>query len=118
MIYAAALAPVLALASGPALADFGAIAYSAQTGGYGIGWKAAARAGAERDAMAACAGYGAGCAVTLAFENACGALATGRTGAATAAAPRLRDAETKARAACRKLDAEGCEIEVSFCSNR
>ncbi|PIP97386.1 MAG: hypothetical protein COW75_06490, partial [Rhodobacterales bacterium CG18_big_fil_WC_8_21_14_2_50_71_9] len=65
MNYAAALAPVLAFASGPALADFGAIAWSAQTGGYGIGWKAAAKAEAERDAMAACAGYGRGCAVTL-----------------------------------------------------
>jgi len=118
MNYAAALAPVLAFASGPALADFGAIAWSAQTGGYGIGWKAAAKAEAERDAMAACAGYGRGCAVTLTFENACGALAAGKSAAASAAAPRLRDAETKARAACRKLDAQGCEIEVSFCSNR
>ncbi len=118
MTYAAALAPMLALVSTPALADFGAIAYSAQTGGYGIGWKADARDQAERDAMAGCAGYGRGCAVTLSFENACGALAAGGGMAATAAASRLKDAEDRARAACLKLNTAGCEIEVSFCSNR
>jgi hypothetical protein len=118
MIHAAALAPFLALAAAPALAEFGAIAYSAQTGGYGIGWKAGAREQAESDAMAGCVGYGRGCAVTLAFENACGALAKGGAQAAAAAAPRLRDAENRARAACQKLNAAGCEIEVSFCSNR
>jgi serine/threonine-protein kinase len=117
MIRAAAM---FATAATPAFADFGAIAYSAQTGGYGVGWKAVARAEAERMATDACAAFGRGCAVTASFEDACGALAVGssRVLHAAASAPRLADAEARALAACRRLNDAGCEIEVSFCSNR
>lgn len=111
---------MFALAATPALADFGAIAYSSRTGGYGIGWKAGSRVEAAGLATDACAGFGDGCAVTLAFENACGALAVGRTPMihASAASQALADAEANALAACRRLNDAGCEIEVSFCSNR
>jgi Tfp pilus tip-associated adhesin PilY1 len=117
MIRAAAM---VATAATPALADFGAIAYSAETGGYGIGWKVAARGEAEHMAVDACAAYGRGCAVAASFEDACGALAVGRayTIRATATGPRLSDAEARALSACRRLNDAGCEIEVSFCSNR
>jgi hypothetical protein len=117
MIPAAAM---LALVATPALADFGAIAYSAETGGYGIGWKSVSRVEAARLATDACAGFGGGCAVTLAFENACGALAVGRSPMihASAASQALADAEARALDACRRLNDAGCEIEVSFCSNR
>jgi hypothetical protein len=117
MIRAAAM---FATAATPALADFGAIAYSAQTGGYGIGWKAGARVEAARMASDACAAYGDGCAVLASFEDGCGALALGaaRTTYAAASAPRLSDAEARALESCRRLNDAGCEIEVSFCSNR
>ena len=106
-----------ALVAGPALAGFGAIAYSASSGGYGVG-EAAARGEAERAAMADCAGYGRDCAVTVAFENACGALARAGAAHASASAGALGAAEAAALAACRRLSASGCEIEVSFCARR
>ncbi len=116
---AAVLAPAAAFAAGPALAAFGAIAYAPSVGAYGVGLGAESRGDAERAAIAACAGYAADCAVTLAFERACGALARGedaRRRAAEAAAT-LREAEARALAACARLGA-GCRIEMSFCSDR
>ncbi len=112
-----AVALPAALAAAPAHAFFGAIAYSAATGGYGVG-EAATRAEAERAAVADCTGYGRDCAVTVAFENACGALARAGAASASASAGALGQAEAQALAACRRLSATDCEIEVSFCARR
>jgi hypothetical protein len=97
----------------------GAIAYSPQTGGYGVAWRGADAAAAGTEAQGSCATFGGGCVVATAFEEGCGALARGAAegvwGAASAATP--AEAEARAQAACAERG-EGCRIEASLCADR
>ena len=117
MKLAAAILPA-ALLAGPALAAAGAIAYDADAGAFGSAWGAQDRDAAAVAAVADCRAYGAACAPVLSFADACGALARGRAAAhAAKAGATVGEAEAAALAACRGLDAAGCEIVVSFCSD-
>lgn len=62
---------------------YGAIAYSASTGGHGFSYDYANRAAAETKALRECENYSGGgdCTVLIWFQNACGALATAPSGA-------------------------------------
>ena len=112
-----ALLPAAALAAAPALAA-GAIAYSPETGGWGIS-EAASRAAAESEAREGCAAFGGGCVSAVSFEGVCGALARGGSAAiwGAAAAEALVEAEAEARARCARLGG-GCSVAVSLCADR
>ena len=112
---------VLALAwslagAGGALAAFGAIAFSPQSGAHGYSYGAGTRAQAERIAMSNCRAHGAGCRLLVYFQNACGALAVGNgNGYGFAWAASRGQAEGRAMRECRN-QTSSCRIISWSCS--
>lgn len=102
--------------AGAALADYGAIAFSSQTGAHGYSYNAGSRGQAERVALANCRSYGRGCRVVIYFRNACGALAVGAGyGSGYAWAPDRFSAERRALQEC-SVRTGGCQVIRWVCS--
>ncbi len=117
-ISAAALAALLTATLGaPAQADeYGAIAYSVDSGRHGWSYNYGSRAAAENRALNECGE--ASCKVVLWFRNACGALATGDdNGYGTGWAGTRRGAETNAMLNCRQVS-DNCSVVRWACTNR
>jgi len=96
---------------------FGAIAYSEQTGAHGYSYNHPSRAAAENRALKECSSRSQGCKVTIWFRNACGALARGDTGWATAWARTNILAEQQAVRTCSQYS-ENCSVMRWVCTNR
>ncbi|MBX3573941.1 MAG: DUF4189 domain-containing protein [Mesorhizobium sp.] len=117
VLLSGAFAVGLSLAgAGVALADFGAIAFSPQSGAYGYSYGAGTRAQAERIAMSNCRANGAGCRLLVYFRNACGALAVGNgNGYGYAWAGTRGQAEGRAMQECRN-QTSSCRLVAWSCS--
>jgi Domain of unknown function (DUF4189) len=103
--------------STPAAADdnYGAIAFSQDSGNYGYAIDYDSRRSAEADALKEC---GDGCEVVVWFKNACGALATGDdNGYGTGWASNHADAEDIAMSACNK-NSSNCSVLRWQCTTR
>ena len=102
---------------GPALAQYGAIAWDKETGKYGASWNQGTQKGADEVAMSDC-GAG-GCKVIIRTERAmCAALATNDSGKyAGGAARKNRDAaRIAAMKNCQKGNAGECIVRVTDCN--
>jgi len=110
--------PLLAVFSQPAPAaadNYGAIAYSQDSGAEGYANDYDSRGGAEARALRECGG---GCEVVLWFKNACGALATGEdNGYGTGWATSRREAENIAMSNCNDI-ANECSVVRWVCTSR
>jgi uncharacterized protein DUF4189 len=113
-----ASAVVLSTAGTAASADnFGAIAFSQATGGYGYSYDHATRSQAESRAMAECRSRNRGCKVAIWFKNACGAVATGSNGWGSAWAGSRDGAERAAIGYCRQ-HTNNCQVLAWTCTSR
>jgi hypothetical protein len=101
---------------GAAYDNYGAIAYSKNTGAWGTSYNFSTRSAAESHALRRC-GRG-DCRIIVWFKNACGALAVGDNGAfgwgwagsrATAEAIALTECSARAR---------GCHVRCWACTDR
>jgi len=100
----------------PALAGFGAIAFSQDSGAYGSSWNYQTRWEAEQRAMKECSMHGYGCKVVMWTRNACAALATSPDdGYGSSWAETKYMAENKALNTCYKYN-KSCSILTSFCT--
>jgi hypothetical protein len=119
---AALLATAAVLAPGSAHAWFGAIAYSAESDKHGYSWNQATRAAAEQVALRECrtiSGMANDCRVVVWYQNACGALATGRDRHyGWAAEPTEAQAAGRAMSFCRDRAGDSCRVARVVCSNR
>lgn len=96
-------------------ANFGAIAYSQNTGSYGWGTDFQTQRAAEQGAMARCRERANDCRITVWFRDACGALAVGGDGGwGSDWGANLRAAENKATHACTGYS-YNCRVVVSKC---
>ena len=100
----------------PRATSWGAIAYSAAD--MGAGWSQAKsdRASAEKEAMNACSQRGKACAVRIAFNKQCGALAADRGLTGLGVATDARESQRKAIDECTKAGGTRCVLHISFCS--
>ncbi|WP_081615325.1 DUF4189 domain-containing protein [Rhizobium freirei] len=114
---AATTALAITLSTGIAsAAQFGAIAYSRDTGSYGSSHNYSSRAGAEEEALSACSSYADDCRVVVYFRNACGALAVGsERGYGWGWSARRNQARDIAIANCEENDS-GCHVVSWTCS--
>ena len=95
--------------------NYGAIAFSQESGAHGYSIDYRTRGGAQERALQEC---GRHCKVVLWFKNACGALATGDgNGYGTGWAGGRREAEEIAMSACRE-NAGNCSILRWACTTR
>lgn len=102
--------------STPALADYGAIAFSQKTGNYGYSYGFNSRSGAEARAMAGCGSRKSGCGIVLWFTKACGSLAVGsKRGYGTGWGASRAQARSIAMGICRSND-RNCREVVWSCS--
>jgi hypothetical protein len=103
-------------------AAFGAIAYSPTADRGGYSWNAGTRAAAEADALRYCrlaAGMANDCRVVVSYQNACGAVASGRGHHyGWASEPTEAQAEGRAMAYCRDSAGDSCRLVRVSCSNR
>lgn len=105
-----------ALYPATAYADFGAIAFSQQTGAHGYSYGAESRGQAENIALKNCRAYGGGCFIAIWFRNSCGALAVGSEwGWGSSHAGDRGQAGRRALANCRQND-DGCQVVQRVCS--
>ena len=106
---------------------YGAIAYSATDGIYGISSQNPTIEGAEQEAQGNCAVIAGGrnCRVVISYGNACAALAISDDGAWGADSARttrgelmrgMNEAFAKARAQCENRGGTGCRLEQAVCS--
>lgn len=102
---------------GTAQADnYGAIAFSRDTGGHGYSYDYGSRAAAENSALERCPA--ADCTVVIWFRNACGALAVGTgNGYGTGWASSRAGAETIAMNGCNGYTT-GCSVRAWSCTTR
>ena len=96
---------------------FGAIAYSEQTGTYGYSDNHQSRAAAENRALKECSSRSEGCKVAIWFRNACGALARGNSGWATAWARTNILAGQQAVRNCSQYS-KNCSVTRWVCTSR
>jgi hypothetical protein len=98
-------------------AEFGAIAYSVETGSYGIATGYTYREAAELDAHDTCYGNGApDCNVVVWWRDACGALALSDNGVYGSAWSDTIDAAHRAAISyCVFEGGEACYLEASNC---
>jgi len=96
---------------------YGAIAYSASTGGYGTSFGNATRKEAEAEALEGCSKHGEGCQVAVWVENGCAALAADDQAGWGEWADDLETAKSKALAACNR-ESNKCNLVVSDCTAR
>ena len=115
---AVAIAVTLA---GPGVAsanNFGAIAYSPNTGSHGYSYDYPSRGQAEGHALAECRKYAGDCRVAIWFRNACGALAIGNNGGwGSGWGDSRQRAEYEAINSCRQ-HAGNCGIRRWACTTR
>lgn len=108
-------------------APYGAIAYSASDGKYGIATKEVNQEAAEQRAMGNCAVLAGGrdCRNVLWFYNACAALSVASNGAwgvdydVTTAGELMKGingAYQKAKGYCRQFGGQDCRLEQAVCS--
>ncbi|HEV7253768.1 MAG TPA: DUF4189 domain-containing protein [Mesorhizobium sp.] len=112
------LAAGLAAALFPAVAhaDYGAIAFSQQTGAVTYSYSAGSKGSADSAALKRCRRYGGGCFIAIRFRNACGAIAVGSEwGYGISWADNREDAGWQAMSNCNEHD-DGCEIRQRVCS--
>ncbi len=99
-----------------AWADFGAIAFSQDTGAVGYSYGATSRRAAENRAISGCAKHAYDCRTVLYFNNACGALAIGENyGYGVAWNTNRNAAQNNALRACQRND-DGCYVIRWACS--
>lgn len=111
---------VVLLTAGAAVSadNFGAIAFSQATGGYGYSYDHATRREAESRAMSECSSRNRGCKVAIWFKNACGAVATGSNNAwGSAWAGSREGAERAALGYCRQ-HTSNCQVLAWTCTSR
>lgn len=107
----------LLLSAGPALAQYGAIAWDRETGKYGASWNQGSQKGADEVALSDCGATG--CKVIIRTRRAmCAALATNESGKyAGGASRRDRDAaRVAALKNCQKGNAGECTVRVTDCN--
>lgn len=97
----------------PAIAAYGAIAYSASTGKYGYSYNYDSQKNAERAALKHC--KVSSCKVVLWYKNACGVVAKGDTGWGAAWAGSRTQASANAIKAC-STRSRNCKAVVWSCS--
>jgi hypothetical protein len=103
--------------AGPALAQYGAIAWDKETGKYGASWNKETQKGADESALSDCGA--SGCKVIIRTNRAmCAALATNDSGKyAGGAARKNRDAaRLAAMKNCQKGNAGECVVRVTDCN--
>jgi hypothetical protein len=103
--------------SGPAFAQYGAIAWDKESGRYGASWNQASQKGADEVALSDCGATA--CKVIIRTTRAmCAALATNESGKyAGGAARRNRDAaRVGALKNCQKGNAGECTVRVTDCN--
>jgi hypothetical protein len=113
-------AAVILLTAGTAVSadNFGAIAFSQATGGYGSSYDYGTRRAAEARAMSECNSRNRGCKVAIWFKNSCGAVATGSNngwGSAWACSP--DGAQRSAITYCRQ-NTRNCQVLAWACTSR
>jgi serine/threonine-protein kinase len=121
-IAALALTTVLAAFAGVPLAaaedQFGAIAFSPETGSVGWSYNQQSRRQAERAAMGNCRGYADDCRIATYFRNACGAVAQSPDGGWGADwGVDRREAERNAIDACYNEGNSGCRVIRWACTD-
>ncbi len=98
--------------------NYGAIAYSPETGAVGWSYDHPSRRQAERAAMRNCRGYAYDCRIATYFSNACGAVARARNGGWGADWGQDREeAESNALDACYN-HGDGCRVVRWACTSR
>ena len=100
----------------PKATSWGAIAYSTADMGAGYSQGKSDRASAEKEAMNLCSQRGKACAVRIAFNKECGALAADRNFAGWGASTDMREAQRKAMDDCTKAGGTRCALHIAFCS--
>jgi len=102
-------------ASASAEDNYGAFAFSENTGAYGYSYDHSSRGSAEKDALNRCSGS---CTVVLWFKNACGALAAGDGhGYGTGWAGNRSRAEEIAMSNCEERT-DDCKLLAWACTTR
>ncbi len=105
-------------ADGARADNYGAIAFSQQTGTIGWSYDYRTRADAERTALQKCANSARDCTVPIWFRNACGAIAIGdNNGFGTGWGTDRGIAESYALQTCRK-HARNCSVRRWVCTTR
>jgi Domain of unknown function (DUF4189) len=95
--------------------NYGAIAFSTDSGAHGYSYDFGSRGEAEERALQEC---GSGCEVVLWFKNSCGALAAGEgNGYGTAWAGNREAAEDAALRVCAQ-NAGNCSVKAWACTTR
>ena len=103
---------------GAAMADnYGAIAYSPSSGGYGYSYDHLSRRDAENRAMAECRARARGCRIAIWFRNSCGSVARGTNGWGSAWAESAQAAERAAVRNCSR-HTRGCRTLTRVCTSR
>jgi hypothetical protein len=84
----------------------------------GAGWSQgkSERAGAEKEAMNTCSQRGKACALRIAFNKQCGALAADRDFTGWGVSMDPGEAQRKAIDECTKAGGARCVLHISFCS--
>jgi serine/threonine-protein kinase len=113
---AAAVAAVTMFTAAADAREFGAIAFSSQSGAHGYSHNYSSRAGAEQRALSGCRNNGRGCRVVIYFHDACGALAVGDgNGSGYSWGASRREAERRALSNCNGYTSS-CEVVRWICS--
>ncbi|AKI00597.1 protein of unknown function (DUF4189) [Hoeflea sp. IMCC20628] len=97
--------------------NFGAIAFSKATGGYGFVYDRQSRREAENGAMRECRSRTSGCQVAVWFRNGCGAVAIGSNGWGSEPGATRQAAERAARRKCSRYT-NGCQVLAWSCTSR
>ena len=100
----------------PHATSWGAIAYSAADMGAGWSQGKSDRSLAEEEAMNTCAQRGKACALRIAFDKQCGALAADRSFTGWGVSTDQTEAQRKAMDECKKAGGARCVLHIAFCS--
>ena len=113
---AATAAAIIALTTSAEAREFGAIAFSSQSGAHGYSHNYSSRAAAEQRALSGCRSNGRGCRVVIYFHDACGALAVGHgNGSGYSWGASRREAERRALSNCSDYTSS-CQVVRWVCS--
>lgn len=97
--------------------EYGAIAYSSDTGAYGWSNKRSTRAEAENAALERCGKRASDCAIEVWFDRKCGAVAAGDKWVGSGWGVTERQAQSEALKVCRQGGDDTCEVKVTACSS-
>ena len=114
---ASALVVLFAVTAAASAQNFGAIAYSPDTGGYGYSYDYRSQSEAESRALGECLSRTYGCVVAIWFQNACGAVAAGPNGWGTGWGSSQARADFEAISVCSQ-NSRGCVVQVQVCTSR